>query len=118
MSSTQPTPPTDRAELERDIVQTRERLAQTADALAAKADVKAQAQHKVDDVKAQAQHKVDDLKAQAQHKAADVKDRAVTSVHGASESAPGSPKAQGGALVGVVVLTAVTVWLVVRRKRR
>ncbi|WP_432503491.1 DUF3618 domain-containing protein [Kineococcus arenarius] len=108
MSSTQPTPPTDRAELERDIVETRERLAQTADALAAKADVKAQAQHKVDDLKAQAQHKV-----------ADVKERAVTQVHGASDSAPGSPKVQGGALVGVVVvLTAVTVWLVVRRKRR
>ncbi|MCI2237821.1 DUF3618 domain-containing protein [Paenibacillus sp. TRM 82003] len=119
MSSTQPTPPADREALERDIVRTRERLAETADALAAKADVKAQAQHKVDDLKAQAQHKVDDVKAQAQHKVTGVKDRAVSSVHGASDSAPGSPKAQGGALAGaVVVAVALTVWLVVRRGRR
>ena len=107
MSTTPDTPPTDRAELERDIVETRERLAATADALAAKADVKAQAQAKVEDVKAQAQHKVADVKAQATAK-----------VHGASDGAPGTPKQQGGALLGVVVVaTALAVWLVVRGKK-
>lgn len=94
--------PTDRAGLERDIAETRARLASTADALAAKADVKAQASAKVEDVKAQANAKVEDVKAK---------------VHEVSAGAPGSGKQQSGALVaGIVLVTALAVWLVVRRR--
>ena len=116
--------PTDRAALERDIAETRDRLAATADALAAKADVKAQAQAKVDDVKAQAQHKVEDVKAQALHKVDELRGHATSTVHtagtkvqGVSASAPGSARQQSGVLLGAVVaVTAVAVWLVVRRR--
>ena len=55
----------DRDELVRDIEQTRARLASTADALAAKADVKGQAQAKVEDLKVTARHKVADVRQQA-----------------------------------------------------
>ncbi|WP_432523804.1 DUF3618 domain-containing protein [Kineococcus sp. SYSU DK006] len=105
--------PTDRAALERDIEITRDRLAATADALAAKADVKAQAQHKVDDVKAQALHKVDELRGHA----ASTVHTAGAKVQGVSASAPGSARQQSGVLLGAVVaVTAVAVWLVVRRR--
>ncbi|GAA0315846.1 DUF3618 domain-containing protein [Kineococcus aurantiacus] len=87
--------PTDRDELEKDIAATRERLASTADALAAKADVKAQAQAKAEDLKQTAQQKVHDV----------------------SDSAPGTPKQQTGVLVGaIVVATALAIWLVVRKR--
>ena len=83
--------PTERDALERDIAQTRERLARTADALAAKADVKGQAQAKVEDLKA--------------------------GVHDVSDRAPGTPQQQTGLLVGVIVAaTALAVYLVVRRR--
>ncbi|WP_380159911.1 DUF3618 domain-containing protein [Kineococcus sp. R86509] len=83
--------PTDRAGLERDIAETRARLASTADALAAKADVKAQASAKVEDVKAK--------------------------VHEVSAGAPGSGTQQSGVLIaGIVVVTALAVWLVVRKR--
>jgi hypothetical protein len=98
--------PTDRDALERDIQRTRDHLAATADALAAKADVKGQAQAKVEDLKATAQHKVEDVRNQANAK-----------VHDVSASAPGNPRQQTGVLVGVVVVaTALVVWLVVRKR--
>lgn len=94
MSENKPVP-TDRAELERDIAQTRERLASTADALAAKADVKGQAQAKVEDLK-------EDLKAKA---------------HDVSDTAPGNPQQQTALVVGVIVaVTVLAVWLVVRKR--
>jgi Protein of unknown function (DUF3618) len=49
--------PANAAELQQEIEQTRERLGETVGALAAKADVKAQAQAKVANVKAQARSK-------------------------------------------------------------
>jgi cobalamin biosynthesis Mg chelatase CobN len=58
----------DPAELRQDIEETREELGSTVEALAHKADVKAQAQEKLDTAKAQAQEKVDAAKVQAQEK--------------------------------------------------
>jgi hypothetical protein len=51
-------------EIAADIAETRERLAGSVDQLAAKLDVKAQAQQKVDDTRAKAQAKVRQTKAQ------------------------------------------------------
>lgn len=95
-------PPTDRAELEKDILETRARLASTADALASKVDVKGQAQAKVEDVKVQA---------------AATADRAAAKVHEVSDNAPGTARQQSGVLVGVIVAaTVLAVWLVVRKR--
>jgi ElaB/YqjD/DUF883 family membrane-anchored ribosome-binding protein len=60
-------------ELRRDIERTRSELGDTVDALAQKADVKAQVSAKADDVKAQVSTKADDVKAQVSTKADDVK---------------------------------------------
>ena len=87
--------PTDRDALVEDIEKTRERLAQTADALAAKADVKGQAKAKAEEIRTTAQHRV----------------------HDTSERAPGTATQQTAVLVGaIVVATALAVWLVVRRR--
>jgi ElaB/YqjD/DUF883 family membrane-anchored ribosome-binding protein len=56
-------------ELRRDIEQTRSELGDTVDALAQKADVKAQVSAKADDVKAQVSAKADDVKSQVSAKA-------------------------------------------------
>jgi ABC-type Na+ efflux pump permease subunit len=112
--SVPPTPPSDdRDALVADIEQTRVRLAATADALAAKADVKAQAQHKVDDLKATVAEKKD----QALDSAQGLKAQAFGRYQEASDKAPGSPKQQNTALlVAVVAVTTVAVWLVLRKK--
>jgi D-ribose pyranose/furanose isomerase RbsD len=49
-------------EIRKDIEHTREELADTAAALAEKADVKARAHEKVEETKAKVSHKVDDAK--------------------------------------------------------
>lgn len=49
------------AEIERDIAQTREQLGDTAEALAAKADVKARAQERVEEAKGTVRDKRDEL---------------------------------------------------------
>lgn len=106
-------PPGDRDALVADIIETRERLAATADALAAKADVKAQAQHKVDDLKVAVNEKKD----QALDSAQELKAQAFGRYQEASDKAPGSPKQQNTALlVAVVAVTTVAVWLVLRKK--
>jgi ElaB/YqjD/DUF883 family membrane-anchored ribosome-binding protein len=56
-------------ELRHDIERTRSELGDTVDALAQKADVKAQVSAKADDVKAQVSTKADDVKAQVSTKA-------------------------------------------------
>ena len=48
-------------EIQQEIEQTRERLGQTVEALAAKADVKARAQAKADEIRARAQDKAAEL---------------------------------------------------------
>lgn len=87
--------PTDRDALLARIEQTRDRLAATTDALAAKADVKGQAQAKVEDLRAQARGAVADARA----------------------TVPGTGTQQNGAALGAVVAaTALAVWLVARRR--
>lgn len=101
MSSDKPVP-TDPDALVSEIERTRARLAATADALAAKADVKGQAQAKVEDLKVQASATID----RAGAKVADV-----------SANAPGTGTQQSGVLLGaIVVTTALAVWLVVRKR--
>ena len=59
-----PAEPTDPDQLRGEIAEAREELGDTVEALAAKADVKAQAKDKVDEQKARAQAKVDETTAQ------------------------------------------------------
>lgn len=56
--------PDERELLREEIEKVREDLAETVEALAGKADVKGQVQHKVQDAKTQVQHKVEGVKAQ------------------------------------------------------
>ena len=77
-------------EIQADIEQQRERLADTVDALSAKLDVKAQAKAKVDDAKATTSAKV-----------ADIKDRATTDT--------GRPRNELVAVGAVVVVVAVAI---------
>jgi len=77
-------------EIQADIEQQRERLADTVDALSAKLDVKAQAKAKVGDAKATTSAKV-----------ADLKDRATTST--------GRPRTELMAVGAVVVVVAVAI---------
>jgi hypothetical protein len=112
--SVPPTPPSDdRDALVADIQQTRERLAATADALAAKADVKAQAQHKVDDLKGAVAGKRD----QALDSAQELKAQALGRFQEATSRAPGTPQQQNTALVvTIVAATSLAIWLVLRKK--
>ena len=64
-------------EIEADIAETRDRLAESVDALAAKVDVKAQAREKVDEAKAQAKEKVDEATARAKNKTGQAKEQVV-----------------------------------------
>ena len=64
-------------EIEADIAVTRDRLAESVDALAAKVDVKAQAKEKVGEVKAQAKDKVDEATARAKDKTDQAKEQVV-----------------------------------------
>ena len=70
---TEPAPPPAKdasaAEIEADIQATRERLAESVDALADKVNVKARAQEKVDQTKQQAREKVDETRQQVRDKA-------------------------------------------------
>ncbi len=63
-------------EIQQEIERTRERLGETVDELAAKADVKARARVKADELKAQAQVKAVEMKAKAQAKATGLKAKA------------------------------------------
>jgi cell division septum initiation protein DivIVA len=64
-------PPNDPEQLKTEIEETRQRLGDTVDQLAAKTDVKARAQSKVADAQARAQAKVADAQARAQATVAD-----------------------------------------------
>src|SRR3954467_9973203 len=101
-------------EIRRDIEATREELGDTVEALAAKADVKAQAKDRVDSVKEQAREKVDDLKGRADEvkgKAASATPDDVAAQAGAvREKARQNPLpfAVGGALVLGFLLGRIT----------
>jgi hypothetical protein len=62
-------------EIQQEIEQTRERLGETVEELAAKADVKARARQKAAEVKAKTQVKAADAKAKTQAKAAELTQR-------------------------------------------
>jgi uncharacterized protein YdbL (DUF1318 family) len=62
---TQPDQQRSPEEIRADIAQTREEVGDTVEALAAKTDVKAQAQHKVDEIKSNLRAKKDDLSEKA-----------------------------------------------------
>ncbi len=63
-------------EIQQEIERTRERLGETVDQLATKADVKARTRAKADEMKARTQAKAIEVKARAQGKAAEMKDKA------------------------------------------
>jgi hypothetical protein len=83
-------------EIRRDIEETRGELGDTVEALAAKADVKAQAKEKAEDVKAQAKGKADELKQR-------VSDVTPAGVQEKAQQKP-LPFAVGGALLAGFVL--------------
>lgn len=80
-SPTDPAPasstPSDPAELRRNIEETRGELADTVNALAAKADVKSRAQDKTQELKTQATNKAQEIKTQAANKAREVRTQAM-----------------------------------------
>lgn len=65
-ASKTPEEPKTPEQIEAEIAETREELADTVEALAAKTDVKAQAKQKTEDAKAQARQTADDAKTRAQ----------------------------------------------------
>jgi len=74
-------------EIQQEIERTRERLGETVDELAAKADVKARTQAKAAEMKARAQGKATEMKAKAQGKATEMKAKA-TEVSGQVRRSP------------------------------
>jgi len=99
--TTAATPNDDRGpeEIRREIEHTREELGDTVAALAAKTDVKAQAQQGVEEAKQSVRDKVDDVKAAAQEKVHGARDTAQEKVAGArsaaQENAPESAQQAG-----------------------
>jgi preprotein translocase subunit SecF len=91
-----------------EIDETREEMGETVAAVAAKTDVKAQAQAKVDDVKDQAKAKADDAKAKAKELGDKAKAAAPESpqegIAQAQELAKQNPLAIAGAVLGLFVL--------------
>jgi ElaB/YqjD/DUF883 family membrane-anchored ribosome-binding protein len=94
-------------EIRRDIEATREELGDTVEALAAKADVKAQAKERVDSVKDQAREKVDDLKGKAQSATPEDAQAHAAAVREKARQNP-LPFAVGGALVVGFLLGRIT----------
>jgi predicted metal-dependent phosphoesterase TrpH len=138
-----PGPPDDQQALQEEIERTRERLVETVDALAAKADVKARAQDKAreltgrlkakadqSDVKAQAQQKARHLAGMLKSTAAQGRHRAATAATGLSQAAPETVKGAAdsaaaatrrnrvplAATVGAAIAT-VLAWLLIRQWR-
>lgn len=101
--------PTDPAELRRDIEQVRGELADTVNALAAKADVKGRAQDKAQEFKAQAIQTTHQVRAQAPETAQQL-------VGTARQKAQQVVQEKPGAAVGAAL--AVLGWLILRRRWR
>jgi hypothetical protein len=102
-------------QIKEEIEETREELGDTIAAVAAKTDVKKQAQAKVDDVKAQATAKAEDAKAKAKEVGDKAKAAAGSPPEGVQQAqalAKQNPKplAVAGGLIAVLVL-----WRLVRR---
>ena len=112
---TETTPPAKDAsaeEIEADIAPTRERLAESVDALADKVNVKARAQEKAEQTKDQAKEKFDEAKEQAKEKLDEAKVKSQDLIGQARQA----PRPVQLALVFVPV--AVIVWLIVKSIRR
>jgi ElaB/YqjD/DUF883 family membrane-anchored ribosome-binding protein len=86
------------AEIRRDIEETREQLGETVEALAGKADVKAQAKERVDSVKQDAKDKISDLRGKATEAAPDSAGSAASSAQDKVKANP-LPVAAGVALI-------------------
>jgi ElaB/YqjD/DUF883 family membrane-anchored ribosome-binding protein len=114
-------------EIRRDIEQTREELADTAAALAEKADVKARAHEKVEETKTRLQEKVDEARAKVTGTAVSAKDKATDatpdSVAQGAQQAAGAVqhKAQDNplpvAIAAGFVAGALIGWLLASRRR-
>ena len=109
-------------EIQQEIERTRERLGDTVDELAAKADVKARTRAKAAEVKAKAQDKAAEVKAKAQDKAAEVKAKAqgkATEVKGKATQVSGQLRQHetvqrrwplAAAVAGAVIIASIVVW--------
>jgi ElaB/YqjD/DUF883 family membrane-anchored ribosome-binding protein len=104
-------------EIRRDIESTREELADTAAALAAKADVKARAQDRVDEVKADVRQRVEHLKATVSEKAPSSRDEAASGMRSmagtAQETVQRNPVPSAG--IAAAVLGFALGYLIARR---
>jgi ElaB/YqjD/DUF883 family membrane-anchored ribosome-binding protein len=110
-----------------DIDRTREQLGETVEALAAKADVKAQAKQKASDVQAQAKQKASEVQAQAKQKAGEVQAQAkqkATKVTGTARQQAGRVAAmvdehrQPVAMAAAAAAALLVGVLVIRKLRR
>jgi len=110
-------------ELRSEIAETREDLGETVEQLAAKADVKARAQEKVDEAKERAHGKVDETREQARQAAqrvqAEAQQKRAEGVHTEDVQAL-AQKAQANPAVpiGIAVGVGLVVLLVLRNRRR
>ena len=100
-------------EIEADIAATRERLAESVDALADKVNVKARAQEKADQTKQQAKEKLDQTKLQAKEKV----DQAKTKSQDLIDRARQGSRSVQLAVVSVPVLIVLLIIRSVRRHR-
>ena len=106
--------PEDRDELERHIEETRAELADTVEALAYKADVKARAKDRASELKATVQQQARDRAGQFGQTAGQLR----VSAQQAAQQAQEDPRAKtfGAAGVGALVAVGLLVWLVRRRR--
>ena len=113
---TEPAPPPAKDapadQIEADIEATRERLAQSVDALADKVNVRARAQEKVDDTKQQARDKVDETKRQVREKVGRARTKGIELLDQAKQA----PRPVQLAMLATPVLVLVV--LVITRIRR
>jgi ABC-type transporter Mla subunit MlaD len=110
-------PPTE-ADVREDIERTRQQLGETAEALAAKADVKARARQKATQLKEQAATRAAQVKEQAATRASQVKEQAATrasQTRGQAASSWGDNPAALAAAVAAVVFTCIAIVLWRRR---
>jgi hypothetical protein len=95
-------------EIRKDIEQTREELGDTAEALAAKADVKGQAKAKVDDAKQAASDKTQEFTSRVKEAAPD------SAGEGANQVAAVAKENPVPVAVGAAVLFALLIWILRR----
>ena len=90
-------------QIKADIEETREQLGETVEALAHKADVKAQAREKVDETKARFRHTAEDAKAKVSNASPDQAKGAASNAAATAKRRP-LPFAVGGAFVAGLLI--------------